>query len=77
MADIKSAFRIIPINPSDYHLLGFTMGKQYFYDRCLPMGCSVSCKLFVDFSCAIQWILQRSFNVLTMSHILNDFNFLF
>ena len=37
------------------------------------MGCSVSCKLFEDFSCAIQWILQRSFNVLTMSHILDDF----
>ena len=74
-ADIESAFRIIPINPSDYHLLGFTMGKQYLYDRCLPMGCSVSCKLFEDFSCAIQWILQRSFNVLTMSHILDDFIF--
>ena len=75
-ADIESAFRIIPISPLDYHLLGFMVNGQYFYDRCLPMGCSVSCKLFEGFSCAIQWILQNSFPVSTMSHILDDFIFL-
>ena len=75
-ADIESAFRIIPISPLDYHLLGFMVDGQYFYGRCLPMGCSVSCKLFEGFSCAIQWILQKSFHVSTMSHILDDFIFL-
>ena len=75
-ADIESAFRIIPISPLDYHLLGFMMDNQYFYDKCLPMGCSVSCKLFEDFSCAIQWILTNLFQVETMSHILDDFMFL-
>ena len=29
-ADIESAFRIIPMHPLDYHLLGFMMGNQYF-----------------------------------------------
>ena len=75
-ADIESAFRIIPISPLDYHLLGCMVNGQYFYDRCLPMGCSVSCKLFEGFSCAIQWILQNSFHGSTMSHILDDFIFL-
>ena len=74
-ADIESAFRIIPISPLDYHLLGFMVDWQYFYGRCLPMGCSVSCKLLEGFSCAIQWILQKSFHVSTMSHILDDFIF--
>ena len=41
-ADIESAFRIVPINPSAYHLLGFSIGGKYFYDKCLPMGCSVT-----------------------------------
>ena len=45
-ADIKSAFRIIPVHPDDYHLLGFKFGGQYYYDKCLPMGCSISCKIF-------------------------------
>ena len=38
--DIKSAFRILPINPQDYHLLGIKWSGQYHYDKCMPMGCS-------------------------------------
>ena len=38
--DIKSAFRIIPINPSDYDLLGIFWQGQYYYDRAMPMGCA-------------------------------------
>ena len=36
--DIKSAFRIIPVNPADYHLLGFHGKGQYFYDPLLTDG---------------------------------------
>ena len=75
-ADLESAFRIIPVNPDDYHLLGFTFAGQYYYDKCLPMGCSISCKVFEQFSCALQWILQHIYKVTTMSHILDDFIFL-
>ena len=76
-ADIKAAFRIIPVHPSDYHLLGFTFeGHYYYYDKWLPMGCSISCKVFEQFSCALQWILQSIFHVKTMSHILDDFIFI-
>ena len=52
-ADIESAFRIIPIHPDDYPLLGMCLDGKYYYDKCLPMGCSVSCKIFEAFSCAI------------------------
>ena len=44
--DIKDAFRIIPIHPPCYHLFGFTWNYNFFYDRCLPMGCSESCRIF-------------------------------
>ena len=52
--DIKSAFRIIPVHPSDYPLLGFHWRDGYYYDRCLPMGCSSSCAIFETFSTALQ-----------------------
>ena len=42
--DIKNAFRIIPIQSPDYPLLGMTWDGLYYYDRCMPMGCSSSCK---------------------------------
>lgn len=35
--DIEDAFRIIPINPSDYHLLVFSWEEQFYFDKCLPM----------------------------------------
>ena len=40
--DIKNAFRIIPINPQDYHLLGICWNGLYYYDRAMPMRCSSS-----------------------------------
>lgn len=33
--DIKDAFRIIPIDPSDYYLLGFTWKYQYYFYKYL------------------------------------------
>ena len=45
--DIEDAFRIIPMNPLDYHLIGFIWRDFFFYfDRMLPMGASCSCKIF-------------------------------
>ncbi|CAH3176987.1 unnamed protein product, partial [Porites lobata] len=40
--DIKSAFRIIPIHPSDFPLLGMKWDNQFFFDVCLPMGLAMS-----------------------------------
>ena len=40
--DVKSAFRIIPIHPNDFALLGMKWQNAYYFDRCLPMGCSSS-----------------------------------
>ena len=74
-ADIKDAFRIIPIHPADYYLFGFTWNGLFYYDRCLPMGCSSSCQIFESFANALQWILINKLRVRNMSHILDDFIF--
>jgi len=71
--DIKSAFRIIPIHPDDYHLLGFTWREHYYFDRTLPMGLSSSCQIFEEVSTAIQWIAQTHGNIKNMLHLLDDF----
>lgn len=55
--NIEKAFRILPVHPSDYELLGMKIENKFYYDIALPMGCSLSCKLFQEFSTAIHWIL--------------------
>ncbi len=74
-ADLKDAFRIVPVHPSDHHLLGFTWEGLFYYDKCLPMGCRLSCSLFEALSNALQWILMDKLSVPHMSHILDDFIF--
>ena len=74
-ADLRDAFRIIPIHKNDHRLLGFSWMGQYYFDKHLPMGCSVSCQIFESLSTAIQWILQKKLLVKKMSHILDDFIF--
>lgn len=45
-ADIKSSFRLLPIYHSAFNSLGFCHNTFYYYDKCLPMGCSLSCTYF-------------------------------
>ncbi|XP_070608807.1 uncharacterized protein [Erythrolamprus reginae] len=71
--DIKSAFRLLPIHPDDFELLGFHFEGGYYVDRALPMGCSVSCSLFESFSTFLEWALRRQSGLGTVVHYLDDF----
>ena len=73
--DIEDAFRLVPIHPTDYHLLGFTWNNLYYYDRCLPMGASSSCQIFESFSSSLHWIMENKYCAAGMSHIIDDFLF--
>ena len=53
--DIKSAFRLLPIYPGDFHLLGIKVGDQYYYDKCMPMGLNVSCALWEKVAKFLHW----------------------
>ena len=74
--DVKSAFRIIPIHPNDYPLLGMKWENLYYFDRCLPMGCSSSCAIFEAFSTALEWLALHRLGASGVLHILDDFLFI-
>ena len=70
--DIKSAFRIFPIRPADYNLLSIYWRGGYYFDRCLAMGLSSSCKTFEALSTAVQWIAQTKLGISYMLHLFDD-----
>ncbi|XP_068749266.1 uncharacterized protein [Montipora capricornis] len=74
--DVKSAFRIIPIHPNDFALLGMKWQNSYYFDRCLPMGCSSSCAIFEAFSTALEWLAINRLGASGVLHILDDFLFI-
>ena len=70
--DVESAFRIIPIAPENWHLLGICFNKRYFVDICLPFGASISCAIFEKVGDLLQWIAQKRAKHL-ISRYLYDF----
>ena len=74
-ADIEDAFRLLCINPDDYHFLVFSVDGKFYYDRSLAMGVASACKSFECFSTAIQWILNSKCLIPGISHLLDDFFF--
>ena len=71
--DVRSAFCIVPVHPSDYPLLGFQWKEKWYYDKTLPMGCSSSCQIFEDLSTAMEWVGKNKLQIPNIVHILDDF----
>ena len=74
--DIKSAFRIIPVSPNDFPLLGMEWQGKFYFDKCLPMGCSSSCNIFETFTTVLEWVAMNKLNASAVIHILDDFWFI-
>ena len=74
--DIQSAFRIIPVSPLDYPLLGIKWASQYYFDRCLAMGLKSSCAIFEKFSSSLEWLAVHHLKVSAVLHILDAFLFI-
>ncbi|XP_053544942.1 uncharacterized protein LOC128635859 [Bombina bombina] len=74
--DIESAFRLLPIHPDSFHLMGCRAGGWYYVDRCLLMGCAISCAYFERFSSFLHWAVVRRSGLGQVAHYLDDFLFL-
>ncbi|KAM9329431.1 uncharacterized protein PAF06_002473 [Gastrophryne carolinensis] len=71
--DIESAFRLLPVHPDSLYLLGCFFEGGYYVDRCLPMGCSISCADFEAFSSFLEWVVKERAGVGSVTHYLDDF----
>ena len=71
--DLKNAFRLIPVRPEDWNLLGICWRNRFFVDTCLPFGLRSAPYLFNQLSIAIHWVLQHSYGVHHLLHYLDDF----
>ncbi len=74
-ADIKSAFRLCPVRPEDWPLLGMCWKGSYYYDTRLPFGLRSSPFLFNLLADALQWCLHYHYSVSSSFHYLDDYFF--
>lgn len=71
--DVKSAFRICPVQESDWHYLGFSFLGYFFVDLCLPFGLRSSVERFTQLSDSLLWIMKSNYNIKNSTHYLDDF----
>lgn len=71
--DIESAFRLIPVHPDDYELLGMFWDGKYYFDKVLPFGLRSAPFIFNQLSDAVEWILLNNCKISFACHILDDF----
>ena len=75
--DIKSAYRNVPVHPSDRHLLGIQWQGETLVDTYLPFGLRSAPKLFNAVADALEWIMvnEGGTQVEFVIHYLDDFLF--
>ena len=69
--DVKSAFRLILVHPSDRHLLAMEWKDNVYVDTCLPFGLRSVPKLFNIMADLLAWILEQGVSILM--HYIDDF----
>ena len=55
--DISQAFRLLVVHPGDFDLLAIYFDEHYYIyyiDKCMPMGCSLSCAVFEKLATFLQ-----------------------
>lgn len=73
--DIESAFRLLPLHMESFRFMGFRVDAMFYVDRCLPMGCAVSCAYFKKFSTFLHWCISKYTGQRGVAHYLDDFLF--
>ena len=56
---LKSVFRLLPVHPSDRHLLGMSWNNALYIDTCLPFGLRSAPKLFNLLVDLLSWVLEQ------------------
>ena len=71
-ADIKQAYRIIPVHPEDCYLLGMRWQGETVVNKALPFGLRSAPLIFTAVADALQWIMEKR-GVKDVHHYLDDF----
>ena len=71
--DIKHAFRICPVNPADFPLLGMWWDNKFYVDTRLPFGSRSSPYIFNTFADVLCWFITVLCGIATCIHYLDDF----
>ena len=77
--DVRSAYRNVPLHPSNWHLQVYLCDGVWWVDKRISFGSTSSAFVFDRVACAIEWIAQRAIDAAVgagncrLVHYLDDF----
>ena len=71
--DLKSAFRMVPVHPTNWELLGMDWREKFYVDTCPPFGLRSAPFLFNEVATAMKWILKHNYAMPHLIHYLDDY----
>ena len=71
-ADVKEAFRIVPVAPEDRLLLAMWWQGELYFDKVLPFGLRSAPIIFTAIADGIEWIIRQR-GVHNIFHYVDDF----
>jgi hypothetical protein len=71
--DIQHAFRLVPVRPADWPLLGYKCGVYFYFDIVLPFGSRSSPYHFCLVSDGVHWIFTYVSGHYNVLHYVDDF----
>ena len=71
--DIKNAFKLLPIRPEDFGLLGYTFKERFYVEKTLPFVASISSSIFERFSTFFEFCVKAKARSGMLIHYLDDF----
>lgn len=72
IANIKSAYRLVPVHPQDQLWLGMQWEDQLYVDGMLPFGLRSAPRIFTPVADAFEWCIHHR-GVKFIFHYLDDF----
>ena len=76
--DIEAAYKLVPVHPDDWFLLGFTWDGKYYYERVLPFGLRSSSRLWDLYAAALRHFIAVDLDLpfeRIVIHYVDDFLF--
>ena len=72
-ADVRHAFRLVPVSQGQWHLQGFYWNGRFYFDTRLVFGSRSSPRLFNDFADCLEWIFSNHSGSTDIRHYLDDY----
>ncbi len=72
--DLQHAYRVVPVHPDDWHLLGMQGQQQVILDTMLPFGLRSATKIFSALADGLLWSMACN-GIMEGLHYLDDFLF--